>query len=411
MFARLPRPTSGVDDVDRAVRRRHARGGALDAAIDDRRWRGRRPSRSIPNVTTRPRNARDARGDRGRRRHWRPAASTASAPSRISAFASAMASSDAKKPEMRLADVRPHPDVRLGDAHQRADLAGVIHPQFDDRNLRPLPQLDQRQRQPDVVVEVPAVADHPVARREKLRRHFLRRGLARAAGDRHDLRARLRAGPRAPAPAAPRSCRRPRSRPASAARAARASRKSSARPPPARRRRRAGVDRRRRELRAVEPLAADRRRTARRPQRPRVDRHACELTRGVAGRDRAADRRGHPLPRSGRRTRRAGPHRRVITRRPSCVRRRASASRATATSSNGSTAVADHLVLLVALAGDQHEVAGPRQLDRLARSPRARSTIVSRSAGALSRRRVGRDAALNLLDDPRPDPRCAGCPT
>ena len=92
---------------------------------------------------------------------------------------------------MRFADVGPHPYVRFGDADQRADFAGVIHPQFDDGNLRPLPQLDERQRQPDVVVEVPAVADDAVPRREKLRRHFLRRRLAGAAGDRHDLRARL----------------------------------------------------------------------------------------------------------------------------------------------------------------------------------------------------------------------------
>ena len=46
------------------------------------------------------------------------------------------------------------------------------------------------------------------------------------------------------------------------------------------------------------------------------------------------------------------------------ARRRASAARATSTSSNGSIAIADDLVLLVALAGDQHEVARPRLADR-----------------------------------------------
>ena len=61
------------------------------------------------------------------------------------------------------------------------------------------------------LLKLPAVANHAIPRREKLRRHFLGRGLAGAAGDRHDLRARLVAEPRAPAPAAPRSCRRPRS--------------------------------------------------------------------------------------------------------------------------------------------------------------------------------------------------------
>ena len=114
-----------------------------------------------------------------------------------------MSSSEPKNSEMRLADVRPHPDVRLGDAYQRADLSGVIHPQLDDRDLRPLSQLDQRQRQTDVVVEVPLLRITRYARRQKLRRHFLRRGLPRAACDRHDLRAPTPAALAAPAPAAP----------------------------------------------------------------------------------------------------------------------------------------------------------------------------------------------------------------
>ena len=64
-----------------------------------------------------------------------------------------------------------------------------------------LPQLEQRQRQADVVVEIPLVPEHPVPRRQELRRHFLRRGLAGAAGDRHDACSR-RAGARR----APRAC-------------------------------------------------------------------------------------------------------------------------------------------------------------------------------------------------------------
>ena len=96
-----------------------------------------------------------------------------------------------EKPEVCFTDVRPHPQVRPGDAHQRADLSSVIHAQFDNGDLRPLSQLDERQRQPDVVVEVPAVADHPVPPFEKIARHFLRRGLAGAAGDGHDSSARL----------------------------------------------------------------------------------------------------------------------------------------------------------------------------------------------------------------------------
>ena len=102
--------------------------------------------------------------------------------------------------EVRLADVRPHTDIGLGDAHQRADLPGVVHAQLDDRNLRLPPQLDERRRQPDVVVEVPAVADHAVPRLEKLTRHFLRRRLPGAAGDGDDTSSPTPAGPRARAP-------------------------------------------------------------------------------------------------------------------------------------------------------------------------------------------------------------------
>ena len=70
--------------------------------------------------------------------------------------------------QVRFAHVGPHPYIRFSDAYQRADFADVIHPQLDDGHLRPLPQLDERQRQPDVVVEVPAVADDAVPRREEL---------------------------------------------------------------------------------------------------------------------------------------------------------------------------------------------------------------------------------------------------
>ena len=209
MFARLARPTSGVVDVDGAARRRHARAGAVDAAIRRRRVARTSASRSMPNVTTRPRNAPIRAAIRG---------SSALATSSVDGVGAledlGLGVGDRverrEEAEVRLADVRPDPHVRLGDAHQRADLPGVIHAQLDDGDLRPLPQLDERQRQPDVVVEIPAVADDAVPRREKLARHFLRRGLAGAAGNRHDLRARLAPDRRAPAPAAPRSCRRPR---------------------------------------------------------------------------------------------------------------------------------------------------------------------------------------------------------
>ena len=95
-----------------------------------------------------------------------------------------------EEPEVRVADVGPHADVRLGDADQRPDFAGMIHAELDHRDLRPRPQLQERERQADVVVQIPLVPEHPVTRRQELRRDFLRRGLARAAGDRDDRRAR-----------------------------------------------------------------------------------------------------------------------------------------------------------------------------------------------------------------------------
>ena len=92
-----------------------------------------------------------------------------------------------EEPEVGFAHIGPDAHVGLGNANQRADLPCVIHPQLDDGDLRPLAQLDERQRQPDVIVEVSAVANDAVSRREKLRRNFFRRGLSCAAGDGHDF--------------------------------------------------------------------------------------------------------------------------------------------------------------------------------------------------------------------------------
>ena len=87
-----------------------------------------------------------------------------------------------------------------------------------------------------------------------------------------------------------------------------------------------------RELVAVEPLAAKRDEQLARLQRPRVDRHAAELRCRGPRDERAAHRVGDP--RRGQTQR--GSSTAVIPT-PEFVRRRASASRATATSSNGST--------------------------------------------------------------------------
>ena len=91
--------------------------------------------------------------------------------------------------DVRVADVDPDADVRLGDADERPNLAGVIHAELDDGDIRGVDELGQRERQADVVVEVAAVAVDAEARRQQVGRHFLRRRLAGAAGDRDDLRA------------------------------------------------------------------------------------------------------------------------------------------------------------------------------------------------------------------------------
>ncbi len=254
-----------------------------------------------------------------------------------------------EKPQVRLAHVGPDAHVRRGHAHQPADFAGVIHAQLDDRNLRTPPQLDERQRQPDVIVEVPAVAYHPISRRQKLRRHFLRRGLAGAAGDGHDSRSRFAPDPVRQCLQCRRACRPPRSRrlrPATDASAAAARHHHAA---GARIQRAQPRNRRRRIARRESP------RTARRPGS-----FAYRSTRRRARDSRRPRRARRPSPRpptirSGAdRSHHAGtaapPHQRLARHRHVVERQ---------------DAIADHLVFLVSLAGDEHEVAGPRLLNRL----------------------------------------------
>ena len=361
--------------------------------------------RSIAERHRRARQTRRAAPRCGRRRRWRPAASTGVAPSRISALASAIASTDAKKPRCASPTLVHTRTSGSATRDQRADLAGVIHAQFDDGDLRPLPQLDERQRQPDVVVEVPAVAHHAIPRRQKLRRHFLRRGLAGAAGDRHDLACPTRAAPRAPAPAAPRvvsstSIDDRRRRSGTAERAPRP--RGTTTPAGAR------VDRRRREL--------VRRRTARREcatnsspgASVRVSIDTPSNSRVADRRDdhRAAHGRGDPVRASAELATVAASSHDARVRPP--ARQRLARHRHVVERQH---AIADHLVLLVPLAGDRARGRRARASSIALRDRRrARSTIVS-SRCALSRRVSGGDAALDLLDDPRPDPRCAGCRT
>ncbi len=232
-----------------------------------------------------------------------------------------------EKADVRLADVRPHAVFRLGNADERPDFARVIHTQLDDRHIRPAPQFDQRQRQPDVIVEVAAIPDDPVFRGQQLGCQFFGRRLPGAAGDGDDLR------PRFPADRASQllqSIRRvvdfdhdgrvlPR-RPVAPGRPAVRNDDAAG----------AAFDGRVCELRAIKSLAPNREEQLARRDRPRVDGHARELFFPAPFSDPAAGgahRRRHP----------SRSQTNVVHTTPEFVRRFASASCATATSSKGRT--------------------------------------------------------------------------
>ena len=258
-----------------------------------------------------------------------------------------------KEAEVRVADVRPHTDVRLRDLDQSADLPCVVHAQFHHRNIRPRAQLHERQRQADVVVQIPLVLHHAKPRGQQFRDRFLRRRLARTARDGDDLRLgghphrvrqvlqraqrvgdldhRALAGPRI------RTQRRARRSPPP--RRARAPRprthdRRTAVPSAPRRDRRAGAigcRSSRPRSRAREPLTAAHLRPSSRPTRGSV-------------RARSPRSRLHPP-----RLQRLPSHRDVVEREPP---------------------PGDLLVFLVALAGDQHDVPRRRRRAPPAESPR-----------------------------------------
>ena len=229
---------------------------------------------------------------------------------------------------MHLGHVGPHPEVRLRDPHQGADLACVIHAKLDDGCLRAAPQLEQREGQPDVVVEVALVPQHAIAGPEQGGCQLLRRGLADAAGDRDDPRAGIAGGPRARCAGAPRPCRRRRSRPAVPARAGRQRRgvgDDGARRPPA--------ERLPNESMPVEARLRGWRRTRHRAGRagcrsrsgpaPTSGRPRCEAPAGRRQRARRRETRSRPAPA------------RVLHPAPAPARLRARAVRATDASRNG----------------------------------------------------------------------------
>ena len=84
---------------------------------------------------------------------------------------------------MHVADICDDGDLRLDDLAEVADLAEVVHARFDDRDLMLARQLQHRLGHAEVGVEVALRLDGAKLPRQHARDHFLRRGLADAAGD------------------------------------------------------------------------------------------------------------------------------------------------------------------------------------------------------------------------------------
>ena len=85
--------------------------------------------------------------------------------------------------DMGIADVEPHADFWLRESDQQPDFAGVVHPQFHHRHVCAMSQFEERQRQSQMVVQVPLVLRHLIPNREKRRQHLFRCRLTRAASD------------------------------------------------------------------------------------------------------------------------------------------------------------------------------------------------------------------------------------
>ena len=62
--------------------------------------------------------------------------------------------------DVGVAHICPYAQLWLGNGDKRADFARMIHAQFHHRDVRLLSKLQQRQRQADVIVQVPLVLHH-----------------------------------------------------------------------------------------------------------------------------------------------------------------------------------------------------------------------------------------------------------
>ena len=106
----------------------------------------------------------------------------------VAAFAPAMASTVWKDSRCG-SPTTSRSGPRAGRCGRAGDLSRRDHAHFDHRDLRTRPQIVERQRQADEVVEVARVSD-VWSRPLGTPRSLLRRRLSRAAGYRHDARAR-----------------------------------------------------------------------------------------------------------------------------------------------------------------------------------------------------------------------------
>ena len=274
---------------------------------------------------------------------------------------------------LRVVDDR---DRRLRDRAQLARLAAMVHAEFDHGRAMRLAQAQQAQRQSDRVVEIALRGQHggvAVVRAEDRRDHFLHRRLAVAADDDRQRDVELAAPERREAAERRERIRRPRSgRPQASPRD---------HPQPAPRWRLARARRRRtRVRRSVRPAAR------RRDRRPRA--RGCRSRRAGSRRCRRSAVRPQPSRQSS------------YPSLGSPRRQRGSGHGGVGEWRAHAVAL---LVRLVALAGDEHDVAGFRRADRAAdrlRRGRPRST----SGDCLRRARRAR----RRWRWP-PDPRCADC--
>ena len=125
------RPVSGLSKRVRPDAEAHA---GLEQIRHLRRARRRARRQAVANRAPGmdARRSRDTRGSSA----FSTAVPSAGSASISSRLARAMPSIDVEVLDVRVADIGHHADVRARDRGQLADLAGVVHPQLDDRGVR-----------------------------------------------------------------------------------------------------------------------------------------------------------------------------------------------------------------------------------------------------------------------------------